>query len=558
MEQVFEEPCDAYYKIFTDKDTAYKYRFLSPFEFKNTLIKYATKKAGNSSNILDAGRGNPNFFSTLPRYGFALLNHIATSIGEQESNTMGIGFIPQKKGIGKRFDRILWSVRSLPEAHFLKLAITKMRRLSGMDKDTFIYDLVTSCLGCFYPDPPRIQTFAEPVLTEFLDKIVYRPVTPLKNKIKIFPTEGSSAAIIYIFNSLKYNGLVIPNDKIGIITPIFSPYLEFPTLRNYDLKQICVKSDANNDWEIPDEQLEQIANPDMRALFLVNPANPSSVSLSAATVRRIANIVKTSNPNLIIISDNVYAPFVTQFNSLFNALPRNTIGIYSFSKYFGSTGWRLGAIAMHDSNIIDSKLLKHAPPDVNNRYTMISVHPEKIKFIDRLLIDSRQVAEAHTAGLSTPQQTMMCLFAIHDLLDTEMEYNKEIKNLLAVRMENLLSPISYETPENELHSNYYIIINLVKAVNNLLGGAEFGNYLTDHRDPLEFLIRLAKDYATVLLPAVGFAGPFWGIRVSLANLDTESYELIGQNIRSLIDEYYIEFKAWEEKQKKTEAKKKKK
>jgi aspartate 4-decarboxylase len=44
----------------------------------------------------------------------------------------------------------------------------------------------------------------------------------MKNKIKIFPTEGASAAIVYVFNSLKYNKLV------GILTPIFSPYLEIP------------------------------------------------------------------------------------------------------------------------------------------------------------------------------------------------------------------------------------------------------------------------------------------------------------------------------------------
>jgi aspartate 4-decarboxylase len=28
--------------------------------------------------------------------------------------------------------------------------------------------------------------------------------------------------------------------------------------------------------------------------------------------------------------------------------PQNTIFVYSFSKYFGATGWRLGAIGMHE------------------------------------------------------------------------------------------------------------------------------------------------------------------------------------------------------------------
>jgi len=43
-ELIFSDPCDAYYSIFTDKkDKSYKYRSLSPFEFRNTLIKYSKK-----------------------------------------------------------------------------------------------------------------------------------------------------------------------------------------------------------------------------------------------------------------------------------------------------------------------------------------------------------------------------------------------------------------------------------------------------------------------------------------------------------------------------------
>lgn len=42
--------------------------------------------------------------------------------------------------------------------------------------------------------------------------------------------------------------------------------------------------------------------------------------------------------------------------------------------------------------------------------------------------------------------------------------------------------------------------------------------------------------------AVGFGGPFWGVRVSLANLETEKYTLIGQNIKLLLDQYYASYK----------------
>ena len=42
IKETFKEPCEAYYSIFPKsgkQDSGYKYRNLSPFEFKNILIK---------------------------------------------------------------------------------------------------------------------------------------------------------------------------------------------------------------------------------------------------------------------------------------------------------------------------------------------------------------------------------------------------------------------------------------------------------------------------------------------------------------------------------------
>ena len=541
MEEILYEPCNTQYKITVDKkDRGYKYRSLSPFEFKNTLIKLAQKKVGPNGEVLNAGRGNPNFFSTVPRYAFGLLTIFSSYLGSLESSIDDIGFFPQKKGIATKFNNFLSLNEDTQTGKFLSDAVHEMITISGLEEEELIHQLVMSTIGCFYPNPPRVQQFVEPVLAEFLGKRIYN--SNLKNKIKIFPTEGASAAIIYVFNSLKYNQLVVKGDTIGILTPIFSPYLEIPDLQNYKLSQVCVKASPDDEWEIPESELQKIANPKMKALFICNPTNPTALSLSAKTTKKIGSIVRKKNPNLIVLADNVYAPFVDQFSSLMNSLPHNTIGVYSFSKYFGVTGWRLGAIALNDNNIIDSRLLKNAPPEVNKRYSMITTKPQSIKFIDRLLIDSRQVAEAHTAGLSTPQQVIMTLFAMHDYLDTDRTYNKKLKKLLKTRIGLLLQPIKYKLNESGMNSNYYIILDLIKVSMNLTNDKSFGVYLSKHKDPLEFLLLLAKQYGTVLLPAVGFAGPFWGVRVSIANLPTEKYKPIGENIRLLILDYYTQYK----------------
>ena len=538
MKETFKEPCDAYYKIFVDKeDTGYKYRSLSPFEFKNTLITLAEKHG----EMLNAGRGNPNFFSTLPRYAFALLQMFATYIASKDSSMDGLGFIPSEKGIGEKLNNLISKNSGTMTGKFLSAAIKKMKSITGFSDDKLAHDIIISTLGCFYPSPPRVKPFVEPVLAAFLSKIIYRN-SSLRDKIKIFPTEGASAAIIYVFNSLKYNKLVVKGDRIGILTPIFSPYLEIPALENYNLTQVCIKANPDNEWEIDSSELAKIGDTKMKALFICNPTNPTALSLSKRTTSNIAKIVKRKNPNLIVLADNVYAPFVDQFNSLVNDLPYNTIGVYSFSKYFGVTGWRLGAISLNDNNIIDKKLLKRVSSSVNKRYSMVTNKPQSIPFIERLLLDSRQVAEGHTAGLSTPQQVLMTLFAMHDYMDEKRVYNKMIKKLLKKRMTLLLEPVKYKLTESVMNSNYYIVMDLIKVSVYLTNDKEFGKYLLEHRDPLEFLILLAQKYGTVLLPAVGFAGPFWGIRVSIANLDTEKYPLIGQNIKNLMMFYYQEYK----------------
>ena len=63
----------------------------------------------------------------------------------------------------------------------------------------------------------------------------------------------------------------------------------------------------------------------------------------------------------MILTDDVYGTFADDFRSLFSVCPMNTILVYSFSKYFGATGWRLGVIAAHKDNVFDHALAqRHA------------------------------------------------------------------------------------------------------------------------------------------------------------------------------------------------------
>lgn len=60
----------------------------------------------------------------------------------------------------------------------------------------------------------------------------------LRKNTKVFPVEGGTAAIVYIFDSLKHNGLLNDGDRIAINTPGFTPYIQIPRLSNFDLAAV--------------------------------------------------------------------------------------------------------------------------------------------------------------------------------------------------------------------------------------------------------------------------------------------------------------------------------
>src|SRR6476619_4993 len=172
----------------------------------------------------------------------------------------------------------------------------------------------------------------------------------------LYAVEGGTAAMCYIFKSLKANRLLFPGDTIALGTPIFTPYLEMTHLEDYDLKVVQIAAPQENRFQYSDEELKKLEDPKIKAFFLVNPGNPTGMGIDRETIAKIVKLVKTKRPDLMLLTDDVYGTFVDDFRSLLGELPQNTIGVYSCSKYFGCTGWRLGVIAVHEDNIFDQLL----------------------------------------------------------------------------------------------------------------------------------------------------------------------------------------------------------
>jgi len=261
-------------------------------------------------------------------------------------------------------------------------------------------------------------------------------------------------------------------------------------------------------------------------------------------LKKIADLVETKRKDLIILTDDVYATFVKGFRSLASAAPHNTILVYSFSKYFGATGWRLGVITLHEDNILDRKIASLPEADkkaLRARYGHVELEPDTMKLIERMVADSRSVALHHTAGLSTPQQVMMALLSLFCLVDRNGEYKKAAQGIVKKRYRSLYDGIGIPCPDNEYMAYYYATID-VPAIARARYGEEFTRSLVENNEPIDFVVRLAEEKSIVLMDGGGFDAPRMSVRVSLANLPDEAYETIGRGISDLLAEYHKRWK----------------
>jgi aspartate 4-decarboxylase len=213
--------------------------------------------------------------------------------------------------------------------------------------------------------------------------------------------------------------------------------------------------------------------------------------------------------------------------------------------YFGATGWRLGVIGVHADNIFDdclAKLSGKALANTDRRYASLTDQPRALRFIDRLVADSRAVALNHTAGLSLPQQLQMTLFALAGLLDEDESYKGAAKRLIRRRHGLLFQALGVSPQITESDVDYYTLLDL-EVIGRQLYGAKFAAWLLKREISIEFLFRLARETSVVLLPGKGFEDTHPSARVSLANLRENDYIAIGKCTRKVLDEYYQEWKS---------------
>src|SRR4029078_5849475 len=137
-----------------------------------------------------------------------------------------------------------------------------------------------------YPVPDRMLVHNEQIVHEYLQWAMCGNPRP-KGESRLSAVEVGSAAMCYIFKTLKSNRLLNPGDTIALGVPIFTPYIEMAHLEDYDLKFVEVHAQQDAKFQYPDDEQKKLLDPKVKAFFIVNPGNPFAVALDKSTIEKI-------------------------------------------------------------------------------------------------------------------------------------------------------------------------------------------------------------------------------------------------------------------------------
>jgi aspartate/methionine/tyrosine aminotransferase len=111
-------------------------------------------------------------------------------------------------------------------------------------------------------------------------------------------------------------------------------------------------------YRLAPERLAAAITPRTKVVYLVDPNNPLGTACSSAEIEAIATIAKVAGAYLI--HDCTYRHFAHSHELAAKHCPDRTLTIYSFSKWLGLAGLRVGAVVA-DPDLIER--LAGSPPN---------------------------------------------------------------------------------------------------------------------------------------------------------------------------------------------------
>lgn len=161
----------------------------------------------------------------------------------------------------------------------------------------------------------------------------------------IFMTSGAAGALAHAIRCVTE-----PGDEVITFAPYFPEYVPYVDGTGAVLK--VIPADITS-FQINFDAFLEMMNPNVQAILINSPNNPSGIVYSTETITRLAQILTEKQEeyghDIYLISDEPYreivfegtdSPFISKFYD-------NTICCYSFSKSLSLPGERIGYVAVN-------------------------------------------------------------------------------------------------------------------------------------------------------------------------------------------------------------------
>ncbi len=161
----------------------------------------------------------------------------------------------------------------------------------------------------------------------------------------IFPTSGCAGAIAHALRAVTK-----PGDDVLVFAPFFPEYGPYINDTGAHMQIVPAKAPA---FQVNFDALEDMLTPNVAAVLVNSPNNPSGIVYSEETLERLAAILteksKAFGHNIFLISDEPYreiafdgktVPYPAKFYP-------HTLTCYSFSKSLSVPGERIGYVAVN-------------------------------------------------------------------------------------------------------------------------------------------------------------------------------------------------------------------
>ena len=176
--------------------------------------------------------------------------------------------------------------------------------------------------------------YAPPLGLEELRTLVLNRLG-LKNLVSLI-TDGAVSALYHICKELCSS-----TEQLITTDPTWAWPIHFAQSTGAEVIQIPIFGKEYN-YTLDPNRLKEYISKNTKLLYLVDPNNPLGTCFSKEQILKIVEIAEDNN--ITIIHDCTYRDFADDHHLIANYYPENTITIWSFSKWLGLAGMRIGAI----------------------------------------------------------------------------------------------------------------------------------------------------------------------------------------------------------------------